>query len=300
MKKAFAVRPNTLRSLLVHLSGAGPLIAAFVALLCILVCSGCSKPLPAHVVKGPDGTPQPEAGYAFVNQAESLEVQWTPGVADPDHPHLSAARQEGSWEPDLGYSWVTTTAGDLRVAWAPGTRIADYPHISTAAEEGIWTADPGYAWVTRDSGDFRVRWAPGSKSAQRPHTYAAEKEGEWSTDPGYKWVSGAVNDMRVVWTPGLAHDNYPNVIASDNEGVWQPTSGYTWATDAAGDFRVVAVDNDSAIGRAVLKSLLAIAANSVADPQEDDSEGKKFGRAVAGEARDELIKSAIQDVESIK
>jgi hypothetical protein len=315
---------------------------AFVLGVCALAVMGCSKSLPAHVVRGADGNAYPQAGYTFIDQSKSLDVKWTPGVAYPGYPHVTASDQEGIWNHDAGYTWVSTNAdGDFRVVWTEGQSYPNCPHVTSAAQEGEWQHEAGYQWVTSTPGDFRVVWTAGLSDRDNPHITSSSQEGHWHPDAGYTWVNSTTGDLRVQWTPGQSDSDHPHILSAQEEGYWDAEPGYSFnnANDAFGGvvwnpgathplfphihaadeesywnadsgYRFVSQDSlqveevgdgdssysDQKIDSALIKGLGALIANAIAQPSENDTANDRFGEAVAGQVRDNLIDSAASDV----
>ncbi len=187
-----------------------------------------------HIVEK-DGGYAPEPGYEWIDPKNNadLRVVWTPGCTHPDHPHLMADDEEGSWVPESGYEYVTTNEDDPRVRWAPGSVHPDYQNIVAAEEEGYWNPLPGYAFLRK--GSLEVEWTPNLEHKDYPHILSSDTKGTWSADPGYRFITASPNDLRVVWSPGVDHPSIAHLIASSTEGSFVPSKGYDWVDPADPD-----------------------------------------------------------------
>ncbi len=200
--------------------------STFLLLSAISIKLFSESPLPPHVVRSTDGTPAPEAGYAWlIGKKDDLQVVWSPGLKHRQHAHVIAAAQEGEWNMEAGYSWATTNQHDMRAVWNPGMKHPKQAHVFAADQEGMWNAGYGYSFVNTNQGDFRVVWSVGALHPERPHIIASAQEGYWTAAAGYGWIEPA-SDLRVRWIPQVPHPDRPHVLANAKEGYWSPAPGY--------------------------------------------------------------------------
>ena len=70
----------------------------------------------------------------------------------PANPHVIAMQEEGQWEPEIGYKWLSEE--ELTVKWEPGQSSAD--GFVADVEEGKWVAPVIYLgklfwkWISSD------------------------------------------------------------------------------------------------------------------------------------------------------
>lgn len=301
MKKIFHAVFTTVGTFGLNPFTVKPRRLAAVFLIWALTFAGCTKALPPHVVKGPDGKPRPEAGYTFINEAETLNVRWTPGLADPANANVSSSVTEGAWHPDPGYSWATTNEEDRRVVWVPGSSHPDHPHIFSSRQQDYWHAEAGYKFAVADDPFGGVVWTPGLAHPDHPHIFSARRQDYWFPEAGYRFAVPTDPMGGVVWNPGSRHPLYPHITAANRETYWVADSGYRFVSSDG--LRVVwsgdTEDQNEKVASAVMKGLGALLADHFAQPDATDGTAAQFGRAVAGQIRDELIDSTIQDVSDL-
>lgn len=114
--------------------------------------------IPPHVVQREAGKLYPEAGYSWITgDPADHRVEWKPGVAHPEHPHVVASEQADQWRPAAGYDWADAKGvDDLGVEWKPGRPHSACEHVLAAEEEGEWRPEPGYRWLNDDPNDLAV------------------------------------------------------------------------------------------------------------------------------------------------
>lgn len=167
-------------------------VARLLALLLFLVGN--------FVVAAPPWEPEP--GYRWTEEPYDSgrflwRQVWTPGAAhSPDHPHVIASAQEGTFEPRPGYMWCgENPAVDLNVCWCPGMPLPNEgAHLVAAKEEGRMVPAPGYVWA--DSRARTVAWRPGLLHDYVPNVVASYDEGLFLPERGYEWASNNGNEKR--------------------------------------------------------------------------------------------------------
>ena len=100
--------------------------------------------------------------YENMNDGD-MSVEWRPGDAHPEWPHIVASTEKGIWTPAAGYDWVDPDDDDdMSVKWKPGKEHPEWPHVVADKKKGIWTPAAGYDWVDPDDDDdMSVERKPG-------------------------------------------------------------------------------------------------------------------------------------------
>jgi len=182
---------------------------------------------PAHAHHEGVFSHAPDAGYKWEDPDGYFDrtVLWNPGATHPEHPHITAAAEEGHWNADPGY--VLNDDGSLNASWQPGSTHPLHPHITAAAQEGSWDPDPGY--ILDGDGSLSASWKSGLRYPGRPHISSSAKEGDWTPDDGYVFTfPGNPAELDVVWSAGKPSVIYPHVKAATAPDGWVPFPGYDW------------------------------------------------------------------------
>lgn len=242
-------------------------------------------------------------GYQWVNpKALFLQARWTPGMANPDHPHIQSWTTQDEWIPDAGYWWGpaadaeptnTYFAGkrlteDLTVHWQPGSTRPDYPHVHAVANEGYWGSDKGYLFVKTN--DLAVQWKPGLPDPDRRHYVSADTEGQWELAPGYVERVGLFGFKYVSWAQGVPNKAQPCLVSATTEGRWQPIAGYHTEKQADGHFRIVGDTTSPNWGGVLGGLVMAVVGFSNAQPRQNDG---LFDAAVARPVAGEVGKAGL-------
>ncbi len=185
--------------------------------------------------------------------------------------------------------------------WTSGQPHPRFPHILSAGTKNHWRADPGYSFSGRE-GDLSVRWHPNTGHPASDKIRADFNEGLWLADPGYYFDSNKSNRSTVAgsvtWLPGLDHPSCPKIFAAMEPGYWRPVAGYHFVSSDNLAVMMNQEPSNVSAGSMIAKTAAIALAHYLSRPKDGDSMLVSSAKAVAGEVRNEAIRSVISDIKN--
>jgi len=198
-----------------------------------------------------------------------------------------------------GYKRNPDSWWPLSHVWSPGMRHPEFPHISADAKENYWRADYGYKFP--QEGDLHVEWSPNRGHPVSDHIRSDFVEGRWVADPGYRFSNGenrSDEPETVQWMPGTLHPSCSKLMAAERPEHWRPVEGYRFVSEDSFDVTAqppVEVKQSNA-GDIFADVAIALIANSVSRPTDDDGFFTTVSKSLAREIRDQAATEAVKGV----